>query len=254
MEKSNNLDRILKIRSKVEQYNYIIEERKKSFEERQARQKEQFEKMQKVEKLQYKKEKDEMLGLKNKHLSQEKQFLSKSFFIKLGDLKEELMQHFGVEENDIDIKVTPVDTRYGEYSTEARVFMVKENPKYNGIIDVGISIKKLNIYYNMHYNMHYNMEQADGISFIDHCYSKNEWDVLDDTGMISTLIVDPNSFDDILVKIPYISLVLEARKDNSGAVPGISKHEYYWNTPLDAFATCITNCANKEKTKTLSKK
>ena len=108
-----------------------------------------------------------------------------------------IIQYFGIEEDDIIVKVIPLDTKHGEHSTEERVFMVKSNEKYRGTIDVELAIRKLDIFYNMRYKMDYNMKQADGFSFIDHCYSQNEWDILDDSGMMSMLCVSPDCFDDI---------------------------------------------------------
>ena len=164
------------------------------------------------------------------------------------------MKYFYIDENDIKIEITPFDTKRGNYSTEEWISMVKGNPKYKRIINVVISIGNNTIHYTMHYYMNYNMKQADGISFIDHCYSKNEWDELNDTGMMSSLCVDSSSFDDFLVKIPYSLLVLETQKGNIRTIPGIGKKEYYWNNPINVFTTCVTNCLCKEDENTLTKK
>ncbi len=250
----NDLDKILQIKEEIRQLDYTVEERKQLFEETLARQKEHFERMQEVERAQYEKEQNEFLGYKNDCLSREKRFLNQVFFIRLGNLKNQLMQHFGINENDISIKVMPLDSIRGECSHEARTYMVKSNPKYKGIIDVDISIWKLGIYYNMRYKMYYNMEQADGLSFIDHCYSENKWDVLDDSGMMSMLCVSPDCLDDIFIKIPYKALVLEAGRDEHGAIHGNRNREYYWNTPLDVFASCVINCLDSEKDKENIKK
>lgn len=242
----DNLEKILKIQKELKYYSSLIYNRKKEFKKIQAEQKEQFQKMQDESRLQFNHDQEEIINLKDNLLNQEEELLNSIFYIKLGDLKNELINYFQIEEKDIRIKVNPLDMLHGEYSTEKRISDIKRNTNYKRIVSVEISIKKLNIYYSMNYNMNYNMEQSDGISFIDHCYSKNEWDILDDMGIVNMLYVDSNSCDDILVKIPYKSLIFEAKKDFIGAVPGINKREYYWNTPLNAFTTCIANCVNKD--------
>ncbi len=184
--------------------------------------------------------------LKKRLLENSKSTLNNCLFVRLGDLVEELANILKISKEEISINVLPQYTLIGEYPTEDMIAYIKGIKNLRKRVDVIIAVPDRNVFFTFNYMTKYNMPQADGKSFIDHCYSE----VFDDSwGIdepISYIRINSDKASDILIKVPYRVIAFGSSEFEKDVLSSeITKGEYYRVSPLDIFVACIKRCVNK---------
>ena len=256
MKENTNLDNIFEIAEKLKEveaeFKNIDEsfrarqaEETKIFEDEQARNREMFLDDQKKAREEFWKE---QYSLRRKIIGHYDDMLNEGEFIRLGDLKVELMNYFEIDESEIVIELIPTYSLNGWLRSHEMIAKVEEEKTWNAV-SFGLEIPSKDINWLIEYETDLNMLQADGVSFIRHCYSSPSTIPYNGQDIHSTYVcVLPECLDDMLVKVPYRALVLEDDSLGKDAFWDFGSNDFvYWNKPIDVFTHCVVNCIEKAR-------
>ena len=250
-----NIEKTIDLKNRIEGIERMCLRQNREFEEKQARELAEFNKAQKAAKKiflngqneakeTFKKEIKTLQDSQETLKADNKRLLNRAFFIRFGDLKEELIKNTGKTEAALEATVFPEITLHECYSTKELTRMIMESKNSNVFVVTNLKVHGTDILFRFGSYVDFTMPQADGVPLIDHCYSTSDSEVEQATKHLSFLRIYPENINDYLVKVPYRLLFEEADFSTSKYYIEIGK-EYYRNYPGELFRTCVKNCAKK---------
>ncbi len=251
-----NIEKTIALKTSLDDMDEQYLEQQREFEDKQARELAKFRKAQKEqreiflgaqrsEKVFFKEMQDDLQRRRNVLLAKNQKFLNQSFYIRFGDLKEELIKHAKVSKSDLEATVLPDPLLQGRHSTEEISKMIMESKDHKVFVVTNLKVKGTDILFMFGNNVDFTMPQADGVPLIDCFHSTCDLKGKLKTESISFLRINPKSINDYLVKVPYRLLFDETDFSFSRYYIEIGK-EYYRNYPGELFRTCVNNCVAKE--------